>query len=930
MRKFLSGLLAVILLSGVAVAQTVNVALPDTSGQVGVKIGLPLTIQDDVTGMGISSVEGQITFDPGILNFEDITLGPVGTGAMVAYNEVSPGVVSFALADSSALEGQGILLYFNFTPIATGYSALSFDNFMFNNGTPEAVTHDGSITVEEAPTIDVSIPTTNVDVNGYVDVPVQVESDITSYNVYSAEFYIEYDPNVVEVDTVVLGDITSGWTLAYNTTTPGMIEIALAGGTSLTGTGNLVVVTYHAVGSDGSYSDLILGGFSFNTGFPFASLHNGRIYVGTPNVLGISFPTLYSAPGGSETICLNVDSNATNTQNVLAFEFTFSYDPNVLTPIGYASGDLIPDGDWTIAVNLNAGTGLISVAGAGSTPITGSGTLICFDFNMNGGECDTSAFTINSFTWNNGLPAVEWTNGRVILSTPPGMPSLYEPLDSAILNNSTPTFVWENTVPTGSYHLLVASDETFTDPVIDVTLTDSTYTATSALNDGSYFWKVSPFSACGREGIISDVHTFTIDATPPGTPTLLSPQMGVMINDPTPVFVWNSVTDNLTGVDHYVLQVDQTPSFSNAIERVVTDTTFELDEQLNDGLYYWRVKAVDVAGNEGSWSSPPYLFNLDGTVPNAPIPISPIGGFIGSLNVTFSWTAVTMPGGSMKKGKAGTRSPVHYVLVAMDSNYQPLVVDTTMETSISKTVPITAYGTVYWFVYAYDEAGNVSPTSDTVSFGIDVTAPQISNTTILHDTTYEGPFQITTEVRETPDLEAGVKEVHLFFQINDGDWIDALMSAIDSVTYMGTIPGPLGPNSHIKYYIKAIDAAEPSNEAYDPVGAPDSVYEFVATGVNEALNIPKNFSFKVSPNPSRGHVTVDLALPTKQFVTVKVYNAIGKLVRTLTSGEMSPGEYRITWNGYSDYGKKVSSGVYFFKVEAGSFRSTKKVIMTRR
>ena len=521
----------------------------------------------------------------------------------------------------------------------------------------------------------------------------------------------------------------------------------------------------------------------------------------------------------------------------------------------------------------------------------------------------------------------------------PDAPALTSPVGGVFLNASPVTFEWgavtfspgkgkgkAGILSPVEYVLEIDTTLDFAAPLVVDTVTETT--ASEELAEGAYYWRVKAFDLAGNEGEFA-TDSFNLDLTAPGNVTLVSPPMGAMINDPTPEFIWNAVEDDFSGTDYYVLQIDVGPAFLNPSEYETSDTTYTLTTNLMDGLYYWRVKAVDKAGNEGNWGGFG-LFNLDATVPTAPIPLSPIDVFLGNLSVTFTWTQVTIPTEATgKEERASVKSPVHYVVCAMNSDYEPYWVDTTDETSITHTVPVSGYGIVYWFVYAYDDAGNVSPVSDTVSFGIDITAPRISNTTYLQDTTYPGPFTVTTQVTELPDVEAGVAEVRLYFKINDGDWVTSMMEQVDSITYSGTIPGPLAANTHVKYYVEALDAAEPANVATDPLGAPDTVYEFTATGIHETTSLPRKFSFSMAPNPARGEVQLQLALPEKCNVSVKIYDVAGKLVRTLISGSEEAGIHTYRWNGYDNNGKRISSGVYFFKVNAGSHSTTQKILITR-
>jgi flagellar hook assembly protein FlgD len=55
----------------------------------------------------------------------------------------------------------------------------------------------------------------------------------------------------------------------------------------------------------------------------------------------------------------------------------------------------------------------------------------------------------------------------------------------------------------------------------------------------------------------------------------------------------------------------------------------------------------------------------------------------------------------------------------------------------------------------------------------------------------------------------------------------------------------------------------------------------------------------------------------------------GQKVRTLVSGDVGPGSYMITWDGTSDSGETLSSGIYFYRVLAGERMVTRKLILAR-
>jgi len=83
------------------------------------------------------------------------------------------------------------------------------------------------------------------------------------------------------------------------------------------------------------------------------------------------------------------------------------------------------------------------------------------------------------------------------------------------------------------------------------------------------------------------------------------------------------------------------------------------------------------------------------------------------------------------------------------------------------------------------------------------------------------------------------------------------------------------------------------------------------------------------PNPSGGNVGISYALPQEAVVSLKVFNLSGQLVRTLVSGKEKAGYKHVSWDGRSENGSKAASGVYFYRMEAGSFTATQKMVVVR-
>jgi hypothetical protein len=75
--------------------------------------------------------------------------------------------------------------------------------------------------------------------------------------------------------------------------------------------------------------------------------------------------------------------------------------------------------------------------------------------------------------------------------------------------NNTPKFDWSLSPGADNYHLIVDNDNTFGSPVIDIWLVENTYTPTTELPTGNYYWKVTAKDAAGNENE-SSVWTFGI------------------------------------------------------------------------------------------------------------------------------------------------------------------------------------------------------------------------------------------------------------------------------------------------------------------------------------------------------------------------------------------------------------------------------------
>lgn len=83
------------------------------------------------------------------------------------------------------------------------------------------------------------------------------------------------------------------------------------------------------------------------------------------------------------------------------------------------------------------------------------------------------------------------------------------------------------------------------------------------------------------------------------------------------------------------------------------------------------------------------------------------------------------------------------------------------------------------------------------------------------------------------------------------------------------------------------------------------------------------------PNPFNPSTLIRFSVPEVSRVTLRIYDILGREIKTLLDADLSSGVHTYSWNGDNNFGQGVSSGIYFYKLDAGKFSSTKKMMLVR-
>jgi len=102
------------------------------------------------------------------------------------------------------------------------------------------------------------------------------------------------------------------------------------------------------------------------------------------------------------------------------------------------------------------------------------------------------------------------------------------------------------------------------------------------------------------------------------------------------------------------------------------------------------------------------------------------------------------------------------------------------------------------------------------------------------------------------------------------------------------------------------------------------VYYADATKVSDSKIISEYSLFQNYPNPFNPTTTINFTIPKTSFVTLKVYDLLGKEIATLVNEEKHAGSYNIEFNG-----KDLPSGIYLYRIYAGEYIQTKKMILMK-
>lgn len=339
------------------------------------------------------------------------------------------------------------------------------------------------------------------------------------------------------------------------------------------------------------------------------------------------------------------------------------------------------------------------------------------------------------------------------------------------------------------------------------------------------------------------------------------------------------------------------------------------------------VGAVTLTGTRASFSS-------IGPTTDTPARIKPDVMACGSGNTVASGTSSYNSYGSGTSYACPLNSGVCALVLSVNKNLTPLQVIGIMKKFGSNTS--SPNNNMGWGIINAQKSVDTARKMDNV-------APIITHIQPYVNTNNTGTITLKARIYDNGIIRysRGTEAPRIYYRKKiSGTWSSFTSTNYTSTTTRDTfyfqIPGSVA-GTQIEYYFAAQDIALPTSlcstlpsggSGITPPGstAPATRFTFTITDVTPvSSNVPDEYKlFNNYPNPFNPSTMIKFNVRDLRLVTLKVYDITGKLVSTLVNQKLQAGEYQIEFSG-----KELASGIYVYRIEAGDFKDTKKMMLIK-
>jgi len=499
----------------------------------------------------------------------------------------------------------------------------------------------------------------------------------------------------------------------------------------------------------------------------------------------------------------------------------------------------------------------------------------------------------NSSAWS---ATWEFTTGSSRLA----VPALSQPEDKAKDVPTNVSFEWMKAEGASAYDLQYSTDRKFSGEAVTVeSIEKLSYSVTKLQQNTSYYWRVRARDSNGPGDWSSDWQ-FKTGSSSLAAPNLHSPEYGAKGVSTSPTLSWGTVS----GATSYNVQVILKNKVVSEITGLLV-TSLNLNGLLRNETYSWKVQAK-TADDSSLWSAE-WKFTTGSSALATPTLLSPPDGKTGeSTTPMLSWTF---------SAGSSTAATFYTVQFAKDRNFKKEPVEVSGISQSSCTLgQLATQETYFWRVRAY----TWTDSSDwTEAWSFKTGSGRLGAPTLL------SPFdKADAPLNPTLRWSSSVGATSYSVQVWQPQHSGAFVVNVSGLT--STSLTVLDLEHKQKYYWRV--------RAVSPQDSSDWTPEWsftVSSGVTDvqeiSLSIPSEFKLSQNyPNPFNPTTTIEFSTPRSTHVRIVIYSTLGHLVHTLVDENLSPGTYRKQWVAAG-----LASGVYFYRIQAGTFVDTKRLLLLK-
>ncbi len=497
-----------------------------------------------------------------------------------------------------------------------------------------------------------------------------------------------------------------------------------------------------------------------------------------------------------------------------------------------------------------------------------------------------------------------------ITSWPMGNPTVY----------TTPTLNWYlgTYAPGLTYEIqcVPASDPWLADNVYATSSTLS-YTFTSALTNGvQYAWRVRSTNGVTKSAW-STTAIFTMVSNSSGAPVV--PFASWPIGNPTvystPTLNWYLGT-YVPGLTYEIQCVPASdPWLADNVYATSSTLSYTFTSALTNGVQYaWRVRSTNGV-TKSAWSTTALFAMISNTGGGPVVPLAswPVGNPTEYSTPTLNWYLGTYASG------------LTYEIQCVPAS-DPWLADNVYATSSTMSYTFTSSltgGVQYAWRVRSTNGVTKSAWSTTalftmaaINFVVQPVTGSPTNSVTINTVSPELFWYLPTATTAKSIFEVQVAD--------NPDFQNAKTFNTDKSNMQ--VDGLIGGKD---YFWKVRSLDETGNASYYSGTGQFKVINSV-TAIEEKEVIPTRFELSQNyPNPFNPTTKISYSLPQNEFVNIKVYDMIGREVRSLVNKEMLAGNHSLEWNGMDNAGSKVASGTYIYRITTGNFIAVKKMLLLK-